>query len=87
MAGALWACAEWMSKLGRKEADRIAGELIHPNDKSKIKDAGVDWIPDVDRKLVAPLFNFVCGCILICRTEYSYALYSRLMSRTPLLRL
>ena len=62
VSGGLWACAEWMAGLGRKEADRIAGEPIQPNEKSKVKD--VDWIPDINRKLTAPLFNLVRSVIV-----------------------
>jgi hypothetical protein len=57
VAGASWACAEWMSGLGRKEANSLAGEEILSNDKSKVKDASD--LPEADRKLVAPLFNLV----------------------------
>ena len=59
VAGALWACAEWMSGLGRKEADILAGEVIASNDKSKLKDAEIEGLPSYDEKLVAPLFNLV----------------------------
>ncbi|OBZ75658.1 3-hydroxyisobutyrate dehydrogenase, mitochondrial [Grifola frondosa] len=35
VVGALWACAEWMAKIGRKEADAIAGEeIVFRNDKN-----------------------------------------------------
>lgn len=57
VAGAAWACAEWMAPLGRKEADILAGEEIPANDKSKVK--GVENLPSPDQKLVAPLFNLV----------------------------
>lgn len=59
VAGALWACAEWIAGLKRKEADILAGEAITPNDKSKLKDAEFDGLPDPGTKLVAPLFNLV----------------------------
>jgi hypothetical protein len=58
VAGAIWACAEWMGPLGRKEANTIAGEeIIFHNDKSKIKT--IDGVPPHDKKLIAPLFNLV----------------------------
>jgi len=58
VAGASWAVAEWMAKLGRAEADRVAGEDIYfANDKDKVKD--VKGAPAPSEKLVAPLFNLV----------------------------
>lgn len=57
VAGGMWACAEWMASLGRKEANALAGENIFSNEKSKIK--GVEDVPDHLTKLVAPLFNLV----------------------------
>ncbi|KAJ6618315.1 hypothetical protein B0H10DRAFT_2164210 [Mycena sp. CBHHK59/15] len=36
VAGGLWACAQWMALLGRKEADSLAGEIIlFHNEKTK----------------------------------------------------
>ena len=36
IAGAMWAAAEWMAKIGRKEADALAGEeIVFKNEKSK----------------------------------------------------
>lgn len=56
VAGAMWACADWMSKLGRSEADRLAGEELHfHNDKSKVSQ--VDGMAPHDKKCIAPLFN------------------------------
>ncbi|KAJ7074220.1 hypothetical protein C8F01DRAFT_1099684 [Mycena amicta] len=58
IAGAMWACAQWIAPLGRKEADALAGEIIiFHNDKSKVAD--VKGMPDPTKKLVAPLFNLV----------------------------
>lgn len=47
-----------MAGLGRKEADILAGEMITPNDKNKVKDSGED-IPEINQTLIAPLFNLV----------------------------
>ncbi|KAI0781092.1 hypothetical protein BD413DRAFT_20648 [Trametes elegans] len=56
IAGAMWACAEWMAKLGRKEADAIAGEEIpFKNDKSKVNE--VEGMVPHNQKVIAPLFN------------------------------
>jgi len=57
VAGALWACAEWMVSVGgRAKADEIAGEEIpFKNDKSKA--AEVEEMAAPDQKIVAPLFN------------------------------
>lgn len=58
VAGAAWACAEWMAPLGRKTADTEAGEeIFFHNDKKKVKE--VEGMPPHDQKLVAPLFNLV----------------------------
>ncbi|KAJ7684710.1 hypothetical protein DFH06DRAFT_1073589 [Mycena polygramma] len=58
VAGGLWACAQWMAPLGRKEADSLAGEaIIFHNDKSKASE--VEGMPAPDKKLIAPLFNLV----------------------------
>lgn len=59
VAGAIWALAEWMAKLGRKEADSLAGEDIISNDKSKVKEGEGHNLPEYGKKLVAPLFNLV----------------------------
>ncbi|GJE86959.1 nucleoside-diphosphate-sugar epimerase-like protein [Phanerochaete sordida] len=56
VAGGMWACAEWMSKIGRKEANSIAGEeILFKNDKSKVKE--VEGMVAPDQKCVAPAFN------------------------------
>jgi len=58
VAGALYACATWMAKLGRAEADRIAGEVIpFHNDAAKV--AEVEGMPPASARIVAPLFNLV----------------------------
>lgn len=58
VAGAIWALAEWMAKIGRKEADAIAGEeIIFHNEKSKVQE--VEGMPPADKKCIAPLFNLV----------------------------
>ena len=63
VAGSLWACAEWMAKTGRKEADSIAGEeILFKNDKSKIRELqgeGVVGLVSPDTKCIAPAFNLV----------------------------
>ena len=59
VAGAAWALAQWMAGLGRTEADSLAGEVIIPNDKSKVKEGEGHNLPDLSKKLVAPLFNLV----------------------------
>lgn len=63
IAGAMWACAEWMAPLGRAEADKLAGEEIHfHNDKAKV--AGVEGIPPPNQKIIVPLFNIVGTSLL-----------------------
>ncbi len=58
VAGAAWACAQWMAPLGRKEANQQAGEVIHfRNEKGKVKE--VEGMRPHDEKIVAPLFNLV----------------------------
>ncbi|KZV67980.1 NAD-P-binding protein [Peniophora sp. CONT] len=58
IAGALWACAQWMAPLGREKADAAAGVAIpFRNDPSKVKD--VAGVPAPDKKVVVPLFNLV----------------------------
>ncbi|KAG5650371.1 hypothetical protein H0H81_012458 [Sphagnurus paluster] len=58
VAGAAWACAEWMAPLGRASANAKAGEDVpFHNDKKKVKE--VEEMPSHDLKLVAPLFNLV----------------------------
>ncbi|KAI0316784.1 NAD-P-binding protein [Amylostereum chailletii] len=56
VARGLWACALWMSELGRAEADKVAGEIIHfRNEKSKVSE--VEGMPAAETEIVAPLFN------------------------------
>lgn len=58
VAGASWACAEWMAPLGRTAANSVAGEeIIFHNDKKKVKE--IEGMPPHDVKLIAPLFNLV----------------------------
>lgn len=58
IAGAMWACAQWMAKIGRQEADSIAGEEIpFKNEKSKVNE--VEGMIPHSQKVVAPLFNIV----------------------------
>ena len=58
VAGAAWACAQWIASHGRKEANQLAGEVIHfHNEKSKVKE--VEGTRPHDEKVVAPLFNLV----------------------------
>ncbi|PSR71146.1 hypothetical protein PHLCEN_2v12992 [Hermanssonia centrifuga] len=56
VAGGLWACAEWMAKIGRTEGNAIAGEeILFKNEKSKVKQ--VEGMIPADHKCIAPLFN------------------------------
>ncbi|KAF8636725.1 hypothetical protein AX17_003528 [Amanita inopinata Kibby_2008] len=58
IAGAAWACAEWIARQGRKTANSIAGEeILFHNDKSKVKE--VEGIPPHNQTLIAPTFNVV----------------------------
>ena len=57
IASASWALAQWMSGLGRKEADKLAGEDIPPNDKNKVKEA--TDLPEAD--LASRLLNLSLG--------------------------
>jgi len=53
-----WACAEWMARLGRKEANSLAGEeIIFHNDKKMVEE--IKGMSPHDRKLIAPMFNLV----------------------------
>ena len=59
----LWTCAEWIGKLGRAEADKLAGEEIYfHNEKSKVSE--VQGTPPADVKVIAPLFNLVSSLCL-----------------------
>ncbi|TCD65420.1 hypothetical protein EIP91_002719 [Steccherinum ochraceum] len=56
VAGALWALAEWMGRVGRTEALSVAGEVIRfKNEKSKVK--AVEGVVPADTECKAPLFN------------------------------
>ncbi|KAI0282177.1 NAD-P-binding protein [Russula aff. rugulosa BPL654] len=56
VAGGLWAAAEWMSRVGREEALKLAREEIYwKNDKSKVTE--VTGMPPPETKVIAPLFN------------------------------
>ena len=58
VAGGLWAAAEWMSRVGREEALKLAREEIYwKNDKSKVSE--VTGMPPPETKVIAPLFNLV----------------------------
>lgn len=58
VAGAAWACSEWIAKLGRKAANEVAGvPLPFHNDKAFVKEH--PDIPAHTAKPVAPLFNLV----------------------------
>ncbi|KAK2467065.1 hypothetical protein APHAL10511_001323 [Amanita phalloides] len=58
IAGAAWACAEWISLKGRKAADAAAGEEIaFHNDKSKVEE--VVGVPPHDQTVVASVFSVV----------------------------
>lgn len=51
-----------MAKVGRKEADSIAGEeIIFHNEKSKVQE--VEGMVPADRKCIAPLFNLVSSLV------------------------
>jgi hypothetical protein len=58
VAGSLWAAANWMASLGRKEANVLAGEeILFHNDKKNL--AEVAGVPPHDKKIIAPVFNIV----------------------------
>ncbi|KZT26498.1 hypothetical protein NEOLEDRAFT_1177499 [Neolentinus lepideus HHB14362 ss-1] len=61
VVAAAWACAEWIAKVGRQEANTLAGESINfHNDKSVLKE--VEGIVPPEQKIVAPVFNIVDDC-------------------------
>jgi hypothetical protein len=67
VAGALFACAEWMAQHSRQKADSLAGEqIIFHNEKNKV--AEVEGMVPHDRKVIAPVFNLVSGdtCMILC---------------------
>jgi len=58
VAGGLWAAAQWMSRVGRDGALKLAGEEIFwKNDKTKLSE--VAGMQPPDKKIIAPLFNLV----------------------------
>lgn len=59
VAAAAYALAVWIEKEGRQEANVLAGEEIVACEKSKVKAAEANAIPDAGKKVVAPLFNLV----------------------------
>lgn len=61
VAGAMWACAQWMVSVGgRQEADAIAGEeIVFKNEKGKAEE--VEGMVPHSVKVIAPLFNIVSG--------------------------
>lgn len=64
VAGGAWACANWVAKHGRKEADQLAGVPIpFHNDKTKVKD--VEGMLPHDENPVAPIFNLVITFLLL----------------------
>ena len=62
IAGAAWACAEWITPKGRAAANAAAGERIaFHNDKNKAKE--VEGSPAHNETVTAPIFNIVrSGC-------------------------
>ena len=68
VAGGLWAAAEWMSRVGREEALKLAREEIYwKNDKSKVTE--VTGMPPPETKVIAPLFNLVSIVVSAWRIE------------------
>jgi len=68
VAGGLWAAAEWMSRVGREEALKLAREEIYwKNDKSKVTE--VTGMPPPETKVIAPLFNLVSIVVSSRRIE------------------
>ena len=66
IAGAMWAAAEWMAKIGRKEADALAGEeIVFKNEKSKASE--VEGMVPPTQKVIAPLFNIVSAAAVMRR--------------------
>jgi hypothetical protein len=58
VAGSVWAGAQWIASLGRKEANSLAGEeIIFHNDKRHVTE--VDGMSPHNKKLIAPMFNVV----------------------------
>ncbi len=76
VAGGLWAAAEWMSRVDREEALRLAGEEIYwRNDKSKVTE--VTGMRPPETKVIAPLFNLVSIVVSTWQIEGKLNLPSR----------
>ena len=65
----MWACAEWIAKVGgRHEADKLAGVVIpFKNENSKVVE--VDGMPPPTQMVTAPLFNIVS---ILLHTEFPH---------------
>lgn len=74
VAAAAYALAVWIEKEGRPEANVLAGEEIVACEKSKVKAAEANAIPDAGKKVVAPLFNLVSPLplVFLLRTGASF---------------
>ena len=71
VAGGLWAVAEWISRVGREEALKLAGEEIFwRNDKSKLTEA--TGMPPPEKKIIAPLFNLVSIIMSISESKVDF---------------
>ncbi|KAF8350872.1 NAD-P-binding protein [Amanita rubescens] len=57
VAGAAWACAEWIAPKGRAAANEAAGEKYSFHKKNKAKE--VEGSPPHNKTVIAPLFNLV----------------------------
>ncbi|CAL1704276.1 unnamed protein product [Somion occarium] len=56
IAGAMFAVANWIAGIGRKEADSVAGEeIVFHNDKAQLE--AVEGAAPPEKRCVAPLFN------------------------------
>ena len=72
VAGALFACAEWMARLGREKALAAGGEdIICLGDKKRLKElqSKVELLTDPDKTVRAPSFNIV-SCLLPATTQF-----------------
>ena len=84
VAGASWACAEWMATLGLEAANSRAGEQIYfHNDKKKVKE--VEGMSSHDQKLSAPLFNLVETSVLpYASTTQTFLSYRLTIHKLPI---
>ncbi|CAL1704277.1 unnamed protein product [Somion occarium] len=58
IAGAMFAVANWIAGIGRKEADSVAGEeIVFHNDKAQLE--AVEGAAPPEKRCVAPLFNLM----------------------------